>query len=68
MLGRGREVLVPWAWGINGFASVTGTSLAVLLATSLGFGLVLATAAGLYGVAAVIAGRLGRSPGTIQTG
>jgi len=55
MLGRGREALVPWAWGINGFASVTGTSLAVLLATSLGFGVVLAAAVGLYVVAALVA-------------
>jgi len=67
MLGRGREALVPWAWGINGFASVTGTSLAVLLATSLGFGVVLAMAAGLYGAAAVVVGRLGRFSSTIQT-
>jgi len=58
MLGRRREALVPWAWGINGFASVTGTSLAVLLATSLGFGAVLATAAGLYGAAAMVVRRL----------
>jgi hypothetical protein len=29
--------LVPWAWGINGCASVTGTVTAVLLAMSYGF-------------------------------
>jgi hypothetical protein len=29
--------LVPWAWGINGCASVTATVLAVVLAMELGF-------------------------------
>jgi len=29
--------LVPWAWGINGCASVTATVLAVVLAMSIGF-------------------------------
>lgn len=29
--------LVPWAWGINGFASVVAASLAVLLSMSFGF-------------------------------
>jgi len=67
MLGRGREALVPWAWGINGFASVTGTSLAVLLATSLGFGVVLVTAAALYGVAALAVRRLGRLSRSVRT-
>jgi hypothetical protein len=29
--------LIPWAWGVNGCASVTGGVLAVVLATSFGF-------------------------------
>ncbi|MHC4911825.1 MAG: spermine/spermidine synthase domain-containing protein, partial [Planctomycetota bacterium] len=29
--------LVPWAWGVNGFASVTGAVLGTFLAISLGF-------------------------------
>jgi hypothetical protein len=31
------EDLVPWAWGINGCASVTAGVLAVVLAMSFGF-------------------------------
>ncbi len=45
--------LVPWAWGINGCASVTGAVLATLLAIHLGFTAVVVAALVLYGVAAV---------------
>jgi L-cystine uptake protein TcyP (sodium:dicarboxylate symporter family) len=44
--------LVPWAWGINGCASVLSAILAILLAMSLGFSAVLLIAIGLYLVAA----------------
>jgi hypothetical protein len=44
---RWRE-LIPWAWGINGCASVVSAVLATLLALHLGFGLVVASAAALY--------------------
>jgi len=44
--------LVPWAWGINGFASVVATLLATLLAIHLGYAAVLLLAAVLYGLAA----------------
>ena len=44
--------LVPWAWGINGCASVTGTVLATLLAIHVGFTAVVIAALVLYGVAA----------------
>jgi hypothetical protein len=50
------EDLVPWAWGVNGCASVTGGVLAVVLAATLGFRAVwmlsIATYAG--GVAALL--------------
>jgi len=36
-LGANFQPLVPWAWGINGFASVTGAVLGTLLAISMGF-------------------------------
>jgi hypothetical protein len=36
-LGANLQALVPWAWGINGFASVTGAVLGTLLAISMGF-------------------------------
>lgn len=46
--------LVPWFWGVNGFFSVIGSSLAVLLAIMAGFNAVILTACCLYGLAAVI--------------
>jgi hypothetical protein len=46
--------LVPWCWGINGCASVLSTVLATTMAMSLGFGLVLITAAVLYLIAGLI--------------
>lgn len=47
--------LLPWAWGLNGFASVAAAPLAVLMAMSLGFQMVLAFAAGCYVLALVLA-------------
>src|SRR6266480_223515 len=47
-----RPGLVPWAWGINGCASVLSAILVILLAMSLGFSAVLLIAIGLYLVAA----------------
>lgn len=46
------EALVPWAWGINGFASVVATLLATLLAIHWGQTAVALFAVGLYGLAA----------------
>jgi spermidine synthase len=40
-LTRHRSGLIPWAWGINGAFSVTGTSLARLVSISWGFSVVL---------------------------
>jgi MFS family permease len=45
---------VPWAWGINGFASVVSASLATLLAVELGFTAVVVLALLLYAVAALV--------------
>ena len=47
-----RAALVPWAWGINGCASVLSAVLAILLAMSLGFSAVVVIAIALYVVAA----------------
>ncbi|HSW26161.1 MAG TPA: hypothetical protein VLJ62_25590 [Burkholderiaceae bacterium] len=44
--------LVPWAWAINGCASVTGAVLTTLLAIHVGFTAVVVVALMLYGVAA----------------
>jgi len=40
--------LVPWAWGINGCASVISAILATILAVHIGFNCVIYLAAGLY--------------------
>ncbi|MFQ5924056.1 MAG: hypothetical protein ACE5M4_14560, partial [Anaerolineales bacterium] len=44
---------VPWAWGINGTASVTATILALLIALTWGFQAVFFLASGLYILAGV---------------
>jgi hypothetical protein len=43
---------VPWAWGINGFASVVSAVLATLLAIEFGFNVVIVLALMLYALAA----------------
>jgi hypothetical protein len=45
---------IPWAWGLNGFASVMSASLATLLAIEFGFTAVVLLALGLYASAATI--------------
>jgi spermidine synthase len=52
--------MVPWAWGINGCASVVSVMLATLLAMHCGFTAVTLLAVVLYGIAAVIWGRVDR--------
>jgi len=47
--------LVPWAWAVNGCASVVGAVLATLLAIHFGFTAVVAVALGLYAIAAAAA-------------
>jgi SAM-dependent methyltransferase len=47
--------LIPWAWGINGCASVTGAVLATLLAIHIGFTAVVVAALLLYMLAAASA-------------
>lgn len=52
------EPLVPWAWGINGCASVVSAALATLLAVEFGFSAVLWLALALYaGTLTVFPGR-----------
>ena len=59
---RTNESFVPWAWGINGCASVVGTVLAVVLAMGFGFRAVTVLALGIYALAVLglrsAAGRL----------
>jgi hypothetical protein len=54
VLGRSRPACVPWAWGINGCASVLATVLASILAVHFGFNVVVMMAVGLYGLAAMV--------------
>ncbi|NLW50565.1 MAG: hypothetical protein GXY85_06930 [Candidatus Brocadiaceae bacterium] len=54
LVERGAPGLVPWAWGINGFASVAASPLAVLLAMGAGYPAVLLLAGGLYAAAALV--------------
>ena len=53
-VGRELPQLVPWAWGINGCASVVSAVLATLLAIEFGFTAVVALAVALYVVAAAV--------------
>jgi hypothetical protein len=60
-LGLGRVVrcapaLLPWAWGVNGCASVVAAVMAGLLAMHIGFTAVLVLALGLYAAAALLFG------------
>lgn len=47
-----RPKLIPWAWGVNGFASVISAILATLIAMQFGFMILVAFAVVLYGIAA----------------
>ena len=51
MLQQTRPHLIPWAWGINGCASVLSAILAVLLAIDIGFNGVMLCAVVLYFIA-----------------
>ncbi len=52
-LSRSTPGLIPWAWGVNGCASVVSAVLATLLAVHFGFSVVLLSAAVLYALAAL---------------
>jgi hypothetical protein len=53
-LSANRGSLLPWAWGMNGALSVTGTALARLLSVSFGYAAVLMIVLGLYALAALV--------------
>jgi hypothetical protein len=57
-LSARNQPLVPWAWCINGFASVTAAVLGTCLAVSFGFAAVGVLALASYFLAAVIARRI----------
>jgi hypothetical protein len=63
-LARRAPEFIPWAWGINGFASVVSAALATLLAIEFGFGMVLLAALVMYLAAAAVFG--GRAEGSAE--
>ncbi len=48
LVGEVNDLLAPWAWGVNGFASVVGSILSVMLAQTIGFSQVMALAILIY--------------------
>jgi len=48
LVNRTNDALVPWAWGVNGCASVLGSILSVMLAQSIGFSAVMLLAVAIY--------------------
>jgi hypothetical protein len=61
-LRRGGPALVPWAWGVNGFASVLASPLALIIGMSAGFGAAALCGAACYGLAALAYGVLPAAP------
>jgi spermidine synthase len=62
-LARHAPALTPWAWGVNGCASVVGAALTPLLSVSFGFRLTLLFAFALYALAAcVLSERVSTTP------
>jgi SAM-dependent methyltransferase len=53
-VARADPDLVPWAWGLNGCASVVSAAAATLLTIHLGFSTTVAIAVGLYLLAALV--------------
>ena len=54
LVGEDSPEFIPWAWAINGFASVVSATLATLLAIEFGFTLVLVAAILLYALAGIL--------------
>jgi len=50
--------LVPWAWGVNGFASVIGAVLGTFLAISIGFTVLTLIALACYFLAAIVSKKI----------
>jgi len=58
---------VPWAWGINGCASVIGTVLSIIIAMSHGFSTVTALAVIVYLIGVIAMFQAGRSSGSLES-
>jgi len=57
-ISQARPAFVPWAWGINGFASVAAPPVGILLVTSIGLTWATLLGGGLYLCAGLLAPRL----------
>jgi SAM-dependent methyltransferase len=66
VVGAGAPGLLPWAWGVNGFFTVIGSVVAMLIGMIFGFSTVLIVAGGCY-VVSLLAARLGGWPGVGST-
>ncbi len=62
--GRSRAA-IPWAWALNGFFTVFGGYVAILLSIRYGFGVVLYISLAIYGIALLSHGQL-RSIGAVS--
>ena len=60
LLNRSNAQFVPWAWAVNGSATVVGSVVTVVLSMTFGFHVVLMVAALIYGVAFAAVDRLSR--------
>jgi hypothetical protein len=63
-LGKAGAPLVPWAWGVNGFASVLAPPLATAVGMAVGFRVAGAIAVLCYALAAAVYGALPRPAGS----
>ena len=54
VLSANRKSILPWAWGMNGALSVTGSVLTRIISTSAGFSAVLMSVAVVYVAAALL--------------
>jgi predicted membrane-bound spermidine synthase len=59
LLAREAPAMIPWAWGLNGAASVMGSVAALTIALAAGFDQALLVAASLYAIALVLMKRVG---------
>jgi len=64
IMGKEAPSLIPWAWGMNGFFTVIGSVLALMLSMMIGFREVLCMAAGIYLISMLVMLRATRSDGS----
>ena len=68
VLSANRKSILPWAWGMNGALSVTGSVLTRIISTSAGFSAVLMGVAVVYAGAALLFGSNGKGDSSAAAG